>query len=76
MTRHDQVAGTTAPPRRRSTGCYVHGAVAAVVTHTNPVEINAPVSVTWPGSRLHDMPTASYAEVRDRRWHTPSHKSP
>ena len=33
-------------------------------------------SATWPGSRFHDMPTASYAEVRDRRWHTPRHKSP
>ena len=39
MTRHGQVARTTAPRRRRSTGCYVHIAVAPVVTHTNPVGI-------------------------------------
>jgi rare lipoprotein A (peptidoglycan hydrolase) len=76
MTRHDQVARTTAPRRRRSTGCYVHVAVASVVTHTNPVGINATGSATWPGSRFHDVPTASYEEVRDRRWHTPRHKSP
>ena len=41
MTRHGQVARTTAPHRRRSTGCYVHIAVAPIVTHTNPVGINA-----------------------------------
>ena len=76
MTRHGQVARTTAPRRRRSTGCYVHIAVAPIVTHTNPVAINATDSATWPGSRFHDMPTASYAEVRDRRWHTPRQKSP
>jgi rare lipoprotein A (peptidoglycan hydrolase) len=76
MTRHGQVARTTPPRRRRSTGCYVHIAVAPVVTHTNPVGINATGSATWPGSRFHDMPTASYAEVRDRRWHTPRPKSP
>ncbi|MER8787490.1 hypothetical protein NKH71_06460 [Mesorhizobium sp. M0983] len=76
MTRHDQVARTTAPRRRRSTGCYVHIAVEPVVTHTNPVGINAPGSATGPGSRFHDMPTASYAEVRPRRWHAPKHKSP
>jgi hypothetical protein len=76
MTRHGQVARTTAPRRRRSTGCYVHVAVAPVVTPTNPVGINPTGSATWPGSRFHDMPIASYKEVRDRRWHTPRHKSP
>ena len=76
MTRHGQVARTTAPRRRWSTRCYVHVAVAPVITHTNPVGINATASATWPGSRFHDIPTASYAEVRDRRWHTPRHKSP
>ncbi|TWI17109.1 hypothetical protein IQ26_07586 [Mesorhizobium tianshanense] len=76
MTRHGQVARSTPPRRRRSTGCYVHIAVAPVVTHTNPAGINATGSATWPGSRFHDMPTAPNAEVRDRRWHTPRHKSP
>lgn len=69
MTRHDQVARTTAPRRRRSMGCYVHIAVEPIVTRTNPVGINAPGSATWPGSRFHDIPTASYADVRDRPAH-------
>lgn len=76
MTRHGQVARTTAPRRRRSTGRYVHIAVAPVVTHTNPVGFNATGYATWPGSRFLDQPTAPHAQVRDRRWHTPRHKSP
>lgn len=76
MTRHGPSAHTAAPRWRRSTGCHVHVAVTPVVTHTNPVGINATGSATRPGRRFHDMPTASYAEVRDRRWHTPKHKSP
>lgn len=47
--------------KRRSTGCYVHVAVAPVVTHTNPVGSNATGSATWPGSRFHDMPNAGFA---------------
>jgi rare lipoprotein A (peptidoglycan hydrolase) len=77
MTRHGQVARTTVPRRRRVNGMLCarcHG--APVVTHINPVGINATGSATWPGSRFHDMPTASYAEVRNRRRHTPKHKSP
>jgi hypothetical protein len=54
----------------------MHVAVAPVVTHTNPVESTTTSSATWLGSRFHDMPAASYAEVRDRPWHTPRHKSP
>lgn len=76
MTRHGQVARTAAPRRRRSTGCHVHVAVAPVVPHTNPVGNNATGAATWPGSRFHDMPTAPFAEVRDKRWHTPKHKTP
>lgn len=76
MTRHDQVARTTAPRRRRSTGRYVHVAVKPVITRINPAGINAPGSATWPGSFFHDLPGTSYAEVRDRRWHIPRHKSP
>jgi hypothetical protein len=76
MTRHDQVARRTAPRRRRSTECYVHVAVEPLVTRTDPVEINAPGSATWPGSPFHNMPTTSYAQGRDRRWHIPRHKSP
>lgn len=53
----------------------MHVAVAPVVTHTNPVGINATGSATWPGRRFHDMPLALYAEVRDRRWHNPKCKS-
>lgn len=76
MTRHGQVARTTAPRQRRSTGCHVHVAVAPIVKHINPVGSIATGSSAWPGSRFHDIPTASFAEVRDKRWHIPRHKSP
>ena len=76
MTRHGPFVRTAAPLRHRLTGRYARVAVAPVVTHTNPVGINPTGSATLPGSRFHDMSTASYADVRDRRWHTPRHKSP
>lgn len=66
MTRHGPFVHTAAPSWRRSTGCYMHVAVAPIVTHTNPVGINATGSATWPGSRFHDMPTASYAGLIKR----------
>src|SRR5437879_4144674 len=76
MTRHGPSAHTAASRWRRSTGCHVHVAVGPVVPHTNPVGNNATGSASWPGSRFHDMPTAPFAEVRDKRWHTPKHKTP
>ena len=76
MTRHGPFGHTTAPRRRGSMGRYARIAMAPVVGHVKPVGITARSSPIWPRSRMLDQPPALYADVRDRRWHTPKHKSP
>ena len=76
MTRHGPLPRTTAPRRRGSMGGYARIAMAPVVRHVKPAGITARSSPTWPRSRLLDQPLPLYADVRDRRWHTPKHKSP
>jgi hypothetical protein len=76
MTRHGPLPRTTAPRRRGSTGRYARIAMAPVVRHVKPVGVTARSSPTWPRSRMLDQPPAPHVDVRDRRWHTPKHKSP
>jgi hypothetical protein len=76
MTRHGPLPRTTAPRRRGSMGRYARIAMAPVVRHVKPAGITARSSPTWPRSRMLEQPPALYADVRDRRWHTPKHKSP
>jgi fumarate reductase subunit C len=76
MTRHGPFALTTALRRRGSTETHVRFAAAPVISHANPVRITAASSPTKPGHHFLDTPAARNVSVRDRRWHTPQHKSP
>ena len=76
MTRHSPFAHTTALRRHGSTEMHVRFAVAPVSRYTNPAVVIATSSPTWPESYFLDALTAPRADVRDRRWHTPKHKSP
>jgi hypothetical protein len=76
MTRHGPFGHTTALRRCGSTETHVRFAVAPVSRYPNAVGITAKGSTNWPESYFLDALTAPRAEVRDRRWHTPKHKSP
>jgi hypothetical protein len=76
MTRHGPFGHTTAPRRRESTGRYARFAVAPVSRYPNPTVVIATGSPTWPERYFLDALTAPRVDVRDRRWHTPKHKSP
>jgi hypothetical protein len=75
MTRHGPFAHTTAL-RRGSTETHVRFAVAPVCRYPNPAVGIATGSPTGPQSYFLDAPTAPRADVRDRGWHSPQHKSP
>ena len=76
MTRHGRFAPMTALRWRGSTATHVHFAVALVSRRANPVRITATSSLTKPGHHFLDTTAARNVRVRDRRWHTPQHKSP
>jgi hypothetical protein len=76
MTRHAPFGHTTAPRWRGSTETHVRFAVAPVSRYPNHTVLIATGSPTRPESYFLDVLTAPRADVRDRRWHAPKHKSP